>query len=255
MIGAWPAGPSSRPALAAEATVEADGQVTQRRSAVTATSVLLVSSMGVFMAFLDATIVNVAFPDIRQSFPTATLGSLSWVLNAYNVVFAAFLVPMGRFSDLLGRRRIFTLGVGTFTLASVLCAAAPSLNFLIAARVLQALGAAAMVPASLALVLQAFGPARRAHAVALWGAIAAIAAGLGPAVGGLLVEAQSWRLAFLVNLPVGLVAMVLAGRRLVESRAPGRRTMPDMAGAALFALTIALLTFAIVEGPSQGWTS
>ncbi len=236
----------------AQPAVEQD---VRRRSAVTPTAVLLVASMGVFMAFIDATIVNVAFPDIRQSFPTATLGSLSWVLNAYNVVFAAFLVPAGRFSDLLGRRRVFTLGVATFTFASVLCAAAPSLDLLIAFRVLQALGAAAMVPASLALVLHAFGSARRAHAVALWGAIAAIAAGLGPAVGGLLVELQSWRLTFLVNLPIGLIAIYLAGRRLVESRAPGRRTMPDLAGAALLALSIALLTFAIVEGPTEGWTS
>ena len=227
----------------------------RRRRAVSPTSVLLVASLGVFMAFIDATIVNVAFPSIRLSFPTATLGSLSWVLNAYNVVFAAFLVPAGRFSDLLGRRRVFTVGVAIFTLASVLCAAAPSLGLLIAARVLQAFGAAAMVPASLALVLHAFGPARRAHAVALWGAIAAIAAGLGPAVGGLLVELQNWRLTFLVNLPIGLLAVFLAGRRLVESRAPGRRSMPDLAGAGLFALAIALLTFAIVEGPEQGWTS
>ena len=242
-------------ALEAPATAVATAEDARRRSTVAPTAVLLVASLGVFMAFIDATIVNVAFPSIRLSFPTASLGSLSWVLNAYNVVFAAFLVPAGRFSDLLGRRRVFTTGVAIFTLASVLCAAAPTLGLLIAARVLQAFGAAAMVPASLALVLHAFGPARRAHAVALWGAIAAIAAGLGPAVGGVLIEVANWRLTFLVNLPIGLVAIVLAGRRLVESRAPGRRTMPDLAGAGLFALAIALLTFAIVEGPDQGWTS
>ena len=207
------------------------------------------------MAFIDATIVNVAFPDIRASFPGATLGSLSWILNSYNVVFAAFLVPAGRISDLLGRRRIFTVGTVIFTLASAACAVAPSLGLLIAARVLQAIGAAAMVPASLALVLQAYGAARRAHAVALWAAIAAIAAGLGPAVGGVLVELDSWRLTFLVNVPIGLVAVALTGRHLIESRAPGRRRMPDLAGAGIFALAIALLTFAIVEGPTEGWES
>src|SRR4051812_44933588 len=184
-----------RPATTVEAPpAEPSHRSRKRRQAVTPTTVLLVSSLGVFMAFIDATIVNVAFPDIRQSFPSADLGSLSWVLNSYNVVFAAFLVPAGRISDLLGRRRIFSVGTAIFTLSSVACAVAPSLGLLIAARVIQAIGAAAMVPASLALVLQAYGPARRAHAVALWAAIAAIAAGLGPAVGGILVEADSWRL-------------------------------------------------------------
>src|SRR4051812_29990009 len=201
-----------RPATTVEAPpAEPSHRSRKRRQAVTPTTVLLVSSLGVFMAFIDATIVNVAFPDIRKSFPGATLGSLSWILNSYNVVFAAFLVPAGRISDLLGRRRIFTFGVALFTLSSAACAIAPSLGLLIAARVIQAIGAAAMVPASLALVLQAYGAARRAHAVAVWAAIAAIAAGLGPAVGGVLVEASSWRLTFLVNVPIGVVAMVLTG--------------------------------------------
>ena len=227
----------------------------RRRHDVTPTTVLLVSSLGVFMAFIDATIVNVAFPDIRKSFPSASLGSLSWILNSYNVVFAAFLVPAGRISDLVGRRRTFTFGVAVFTLASAACAIAPSLGFLVGARVVQAVGAAAMVPASLALVLHAYGAARRAHAVAIWASIAAVAAGLGPAVGGVLVQADSWRLTFLVNAPIGMIAMVLTGRKLIESRAPGRRRMPDLRGAWIFALTIALLTFAIVEGPSKGWSS
>src|SRR3954468_12662917 len=227
--------------------------LSRRRRSVTPTSVLFVSSIGVFMAFIDATIVNIAFPDIRQSFPSADFGSLSWVLNSYNVVFAAFLVPAGRISDLLGRRRVFTFGAGLFTLASVACAVASSLDLLIAARVVQAIGAAAMVPASLALVLQAYGTAKRARAVALWASIGAVAAGLGPAVGGVLVDLSSWRLTFLVNLPIGLLAIALSSRRLVESRAPGRRLMPDLRGAAIFALAIALLTFGIVEGPTKGW--
>src|SRR5215218_3182412 len=179
-----------QPPAPAEVVVDDDARPRKRRRAATPTAVLLVSSLGVFMAFIDATIVNVAFPDIRKSFPTATLGSLSWILNSYNVVFAAFLVPAGRIADLLGRRRIFTFGTALFTISSIACAVAPSLGLLIAARVVQAIGAAAMVPASLALVLHAYGPARRAHAVALWAAIAAIAAGLGPAVGGILVQLE-----------------------------------------------------------------
>src|SRR5215208_8075677 len=122
--------------------------------------------------FVDATIVNIAFPDIARSFPDVGISSLSWVLNAYNIVFAAFLVAAGRFADLFGRRRLFTAGIVLFTLASALCAAAPSVSLLIAARALQAVGAALLVPASLALVVEAFPAGRRAHAVGLWGAAA-----------------------------------------------------------------------------------
>ncbi len=128
------------------------------------TAALAVASLGAFVAFLDVTIVNIAFPDIRRSFPDADVASLSWVLNAYNVVFAAFLVPAGRLADVLGRRRLFVAGLAVFTVASLACALAPSPAALIAARVLQALGAAVLVPTSLALLLPAFAPERRAAA-------------------------------------------------------------------------------------------
>jgi NTE family protein len=216
---------------------------------------LMVASFGAFLAFLDATIVNVAFPSIRSSFPASSIDSLSWVLNAYNIVFAAFLVAAGRFGDLFGRRRMFTTGIVLFTVASVLCAVAPSLAFLIAARAVQAAGAALLVPASLALVVEAFPAERRAHAVGLWGAAAAAAAGLGPPLGGALVDAYNWRLVFLINLPLGICAVALGGRFLVESRAPGRRTLPDLRGALLLAIAVALLTLGIVQGGSWGWTS
>src|SRR6185312_9213586 len=158
-------------------------------------------------------------------------------------------------ADLLGRRRMFHAGILVFTLASVACAAAPSVGLLIAARTVQAVGAAIVVPASLALVLEAYPAERRAHGVALWSAAAALAAGLGPSLGGVLVEAGGWRLAFLVNLPLGIAAQ-LAGRRvLVESRAPGRRTVPDLPGAGLAGMAIALATLAIVQGADWGWTS
>ena len=218
-------------------------------------TVLLVASFGAFLAFLDATIVNVAFPNIRESFPDSSISTLSWILNAYSIVFAAFLVVSGRMADLLGRRRAFTTGVLTFTVASVLCAVAPSLPLLIAFRVLQALGAAVLVPASLALVVEAFPVARRAHAVGLWGASAALAAGLGPPIGGALVEWGDWRWAFLVNLPFGLAALWAGRRLLVESRAPGRRRMPDLVGAMLSALMLGALTLGIVKGADWGWTS
>ena len=216
---------------------------------------LVIASLGALLAFVDATIVNVAFPSIRESFPGSSIEALSWVLNAYNIVFAALLVAAGRFADLFGRRRMFTTGIVLFTAASVLCAVAPALWFLIAARGVQAVGAALLVPASLALVIDAFPLERRAHAVGLWGAAAAAAAGLGPPLGGVLVELYDWRLAFLINLPLGVATIALGRRFLVESRAPGRRAMPDLRGALLLAAAMALLTLAIVHGNSWGWTS
>lgn len=216
-------------------------------------AVLGVSALGAVLAFVDATIVNVAFPDIRESFPGTGLSGISWVLNAYNIVFAAFLVAAGRIADLLGRKRLFELGIWLFTFASVLCAIAPSVETLVGARCLQALGAAILVPASLALVLEAFPEAERTHGVAMWSAAAALAAGLGPSLGGVLVELGGWRLAFLVNLPIGVLAVVASKRTLVESRAPGRRTVPDLPGALLLAMATALLTLGVIQGREWGW--
>ncbi|MGO9489921.1 MAG: MFS transporter [Solirubrobacteraceae bacterium] len=216
---------------------------------------LAIASLGASVAFVDATIVNIAFPNIRLSFPGTPISSLSWVLNVYNIVFAAFLVAAGRIADLLGRRRMFIFGLELFTFASLLCALAPSVGALVGFRVIQALGAAFLVPASLALVLNAFPPHQRSHGVALLSAVAAAAAGLGPSLGGLLVTAANWRLVFLVNLPIGLAAVVLARRHLVESRAPGRRRMPDLLGALLFALAISACVLAVVKGQEWGWTS
>ncbi|GAA2120320.1 DHA2 family efflux MFS transporter permease subunit [Nocardioides bigeumensis] len=220
-----------------------------------ASRVLLVACFGAFLAFLDATIVNVAFPSLRDSFPDTSISDLSWVLNAYNIVFAAFLIVCGRLTDLLGRRRAFATGVLLFTVASALCGAAPSVELLVAARVLQALGAALLVPASLALVVEAFPVERRAHAIGLWGASAAVAAGVGPPIGGALVQLGDWRWAFLVNLPFGVVALWAARNHLVESRAPGRRALPDLVGAALMAAALALLTLGLVQSSDWGWGS
>src|SRR5947209_6793611 len=218
-------------------------------------TVLAIASLGAAVAFVYATIVNIAFPDIARSFKGTSMSSLSWVLNAYNIVFAAFLVAAGRGADLLGRRRVFVIGLEVFTAASLLCAVAPSAGALVAFRVVQALGAALLVPSALALVMNAFPADRRSHGVALLSAVAAAAAGLGPSIGGLLVAAAGWRLAFPVNLPIGAAAIVLARTRLVESRTPGRRRLPDLLGALLFALAVAALVFGIVKGEEWGWTS
>ncbi len=238
---------------AVEATAPDEEAPPRRRRGPAPRVVLAIASLGAAVAFIDATIVNIAFPNIGKSFPGTSISSLSWVLNAYNIVFAAFLVAAGRIADLLGRRRVFIFGLELFTVASLLCAIAPSAELLIAFRVFQALGAAFLVPSSLALVLNAFPPEHRSHGVALLSAVGAAAAGLGPSLGGLLVAAANWRLVFLVNIPIGIAAVLLARRFLIESRAPGRRRMPDIVGAVLFGFAIAALVLGVVKGQDWGW--
>ena len=218
-------------------------------------TVLAIASLSGAIAFIDATIVNIAFPDIAHSFPGTPISALSWVLNAYNIVFAAFLMAAAGLADVLGRRRVFIFGLALFTAGSLLCAIAPSADTLIAFRVIQALGAAFLVPSALALVLNAFPPARRSHAVALLSAVSAAAAGLGPSLGGLLVAAANWRLVFLVNIPIGVAAILLARQQLAESRAPGRHRVPDLSGTLLFAAAIGTLVLGVVKGQDWGWGS
>jgi EmrB/QacA subfamily drug resistance transporter len=213
-----------------------------------------IASAGAFLAFLDTTIVNIAFPDISRSFEGASRGALSWVLDGYFVIIAALLVPAGGLADRYGHKRIFLIGVGVFTVASLACALAPTLGTLIGARVVQGAGAALIAPASLAIVLDSFPPERRAAGVGLWGAAAAAAAAVGPTLGGALVELSDWRLVFLVNLPLG-VAIAWAGARTLRERAELDSHLPDLPGAALLALSLALLTLAIVEGNDWGWAA
>jgi len=213
--------------------------------------VLTITSVGLFMASLDLFIVNIAFPDMARDFSGASLPSLSWVLNAYAIVFAALLVPAGRIADRVGRKRVFVSGLLLFAGASALCALAPSLDVLVAARVLQAAGGAMMLPTTLGLILPAFPVEQRTLAIGIWSAVGGVAAALGPPIGGLLVE-LSWRWIFVVNVPIGIVTAIVAIRSLDEIREPddGR---PDLLGAAELALGIALLTLGIVKGPEWGW--
>lgn len=216
--------------------------------------VLLVASVAAFMSFLDVTIVNIAFPDLHTSFPLVSLGHLSWVINAYNVVFATALVPAGRLADRFGRRRFFVAGILIFLAASAVCGLAWNVDVLIAARTVQALGGAILVPTSLSLALPEFPLRQRATATALWGAAGAAAAATGPSLGGLLVDWQSWRWVFFVNLLIGLPALIPARRLLKETRAQ-ETAFPDMLGALLLGGAVASLSLAIVEGPSWGWGS
>ena len=213
--------------------------------------VLTITSVGLFMASLDLFIVNIAFPDLARDFGGASLSNLSWVLNAYAIVFAALLVPAGRIADRVGRKRVFVAGLLLFALASALCAAAPSIPFLVAARILQAAGGAMMLPTTLGLILPAFPVEQRAVAIGIWSAVGGVAAALGPPLGGILVQLD-WRWIFLVNVPIGLVTAVVAIRSLDEVREP-EDGQPDLLGAAELALGIALLTLGIVKGADWGW--
>jgi NTE family protein len=216
--------------------------------------VFWVATLGTFLAYLDVTIVNIAFPDITGDFDDAGLGALSWVVNGYALAFAALLVVLGRAADRIGRRRIYLVGVTGFALASVACAAAPSAGVLIAARTVQGVAAAAMIPAALGLLLAAFPPQRWAAAIAAWGAVSSVAAALGPPLGGLLTDAGSWRWIFLINVPVGLVTVLLGMRALRESRA-AESARPDLPGAILLAGATGAVALGLVQGETWGWTS
>jgi EmrB/QacA subfamily drug resistance transporter len=222
----------------------------QRRSA-SPNLVLVIVCAGVVLASLDLFIVNVALPSMARSFGQTGLGDLSWVLNAYAIVYASLLVLFGRLADRYRRDRAFLLGVAVFVAASAACAAATSLPMLVAFRILQAAGAALLTPTSLGLILASFPPERRHSAVRAWTAVGGIAASLGPAVGGILVAA-SWRWVFLVNVPIGLAALVAGWRLLPEVPGhPVRR--PDALSALLITCGVGALTLGLVEGGSWGW--
>jgi EmrB/QacA subfamily drug resistance transporter len=217
-------------------------------------AVLAVVSAAVFMASLDLFVVNVAFPDLQRDFEGTSLANLSWVLNGYTIVFASLLVPLGRAADRLGRRKFFVGGLLLFIAASAGAAAAPSIEALVAARVVQAVGAAALMPTSLALLLAEIPLQKRATAIGIWAATGGIAAAAGPPLGGLLVQA-SWRWVFLINVPVGLAAAVAATRVLRESSDPAHTRKADALGAALLTAAVALLALGLVKAPDWGWTN
>ena len=213
------------------------------------------TSLAVFAVFLDTTILFVAFPSISAEFSSASPSSLSWVLNAYTIVFAALLIPFGRLADRVGRRRTFLTAAVGFTIASMLCGLAPSVEFLVGARVLQAVAAAALVPSSLALVLQTFPREKIPVAVAIWGAVGAVAGAAGPTLGALVIENFGWRWAFYINLPVGIISFFLGRRVLPEWREPNPGRLPDAASVGLLTLGLATAAYGIVQTGEWGWVS
>jgi MFS family permease len=201
------------------------------------------------LASLDLFVVNLAFSSIGHSFPGTTDQGLSWVLNAYGILFAALLVPAGRLADRFGRRRVFRIGLAIFTLGSVVSPAAPDVAVLVIGRAIQGAGAALLVPTSLGLLLAAYPKPRHQQMVSIWAAMGSVAAALGPVLGGLLVEAD-WRLIFAINIPIAVPAIVLA-RRLQETPKASTR-VPDLFGSALLAVSVGLLVAALCYAPGWG---
>jgi EmrB/QacA subfamily drug resistance transporter len=210
---------------------------------------VVVVSAATFLASLDLFIVNVAFPDIRRAFHGADLASLSWILNAYTIVFVAVLTPAGRLGDRYGHRRIFLAGLTVFLAGSLACGLSTTFVMLVASRVLQALGAGMLMPSSLALLLAAVPADRRTRAVGMWSAVAAMAAALGPPLGGVLVG-FSWQWIFFVNLPIGALVVVV-GWFVLRETSPSGSQMPDLIGALALVVGIAALVWALIEVPNS----
>ena len=216
--------------------------------------ILGICSMSLLIVGLDTTIVNVALPSIHRELH-ASISGLQWTVDAYTLVLASLLILAGSTADRVGRRRTFQTGLVVFSLGSLLCALAPSLPFLIAARVLQAIGGAMLNPVAMSIIRNVFhDPRERAQAIGVWGAVFGLSMALGPVLGGVLVDAFSWRAVFLVNLPVGLVAIILTALFVPESRAPHPRRF-DPVGQVLVIVALASLTYSIIEGPTNGWFS
>lgn len=228
------------------------GQAGRPSEGVSPTRSLVVLCTAFFMVILDTTIVNVALPSIGAGLHSPVTG-LQWVVDGYTLVFAVLLLGAGSACDRLGARRVFVVGLGAFTAGSGLCALAPGIDLLVGARVVQGVGAALVLPSSLAVIASIFSdPKARARAIGVWAAVAGAATALGPVAGGLLVDLAGWRSIFLVNLPIGVAALAMA-RRLGET--PRRPGGSDVGGQVLAAGALALVTFGLIEAGSAGWGS
>ena len=216
--------------------------------------VLLICSMSLLIVGLDVNIVNVALPSIGRELHAGVSG-LQWVVDAYTLVLASLLMLSGSTADRLGRRRTFVIGLSAFSAGSLMCSLAPTAGFLIAFRMLQAVGGSMLNPVAMSIITNTFiDPRERAQAVGVWGAVIGISMALGPVLGGILVSAVGWRSIFWINLPVGLTAIALALAYIPESKAPRARRF-DPVGQVMMIVLFATLTFGIIEAPRMGWGS
>jgi EmrB/QacA subfamily drug resistance transporter len=217
--------------------------------------ILVIACMAQFMVVLDITVVNIALPSVQKGLHFSA-SNLQWVVNGYTLIFGGFLLLGGRAADLLGRKRLFVAGVILFSAASLLNGLAQSSGMLIVGRGLQGLGGALVSPAALAIITTTFTePGERTKALGIWSAIAASGSAVGLLMGGVLTDVASWRWVFFINVPIGLVTVVLAVRYILESRVEGVRRSYDLAGAATVTGGLVVIVFAIVKAQSFGWGS
>jgi EmrB/QacA subfamily drug resistance transporter len=215
---------------------------------------LVAVSFGLFMIMLDNTVVNVALPSIQQSLGLK-VSELEWVVAGYALTFGAFMLTGGKLADLFGRRRIFVAGLIIFTAASLACGLAGDANTLIAARVIQGLGAALMNPATLSIITVSFPPRQRGTAIGIWAGVSALALAIGPLVGGLISEYVNWNWIFFINVPIGVVAIGVAYAFITESRDTSHEQRPDIPGLVSSAVGLFALSYALIEANNYGWTS
>src|SRR6516225_4413152 len=216
--------------------------------------VLAICCSSLFIVGLDATIVNIALPSIQHDLH-ASVSGLQWTVDAYTLVVASFLMLSGSTGDRIGRRRTFQVGLAVFTAGSALCSLAPGLGWLVAFRMVQAVGGSMLNPVAMSIIANTFTDAReRARAIGIWGAVFGVSMALGPVIGGVLVATVGWRGIFWVNIPVGIAAIILTALVVPESRAEHPRRV-DPVGQVLIIVMLASLTYAIIEGPRLGWSS
>ncbi|MET9292464.1 MFS transporter [Streptomyces sp. NPDC003077] len=216
--------------------------------------VLAICCMSLLIVSLDNTVLNVALPSMQRDLG-ASVSGMQWTIDAYTLVLASLLMLAGSTADRLGRRRVFTTGLVVFSLGSLLCSLAPSLEWLVVFRMVQAVGGSMLNPVAMSIITNTFTePRERARAIGVWGGVVGISMAAGPIVGGLLVQAVDWRSIFWLNVPIGAVALFLTLRYVPESRAPKPRRM-DPVGQALIILLLGSLTYAIIEAPGSGWDS
>jgi EmrB/QacA subfamily drug resistance transporter len=211
-------------------------------------------AFGLFMIMLDNTIVNVALPSIERSLHMS-ISSLEWIVTAYALTFAALLITGGKLGDMYGRRKMFVFGLAIFTLASLACGLAPSAGFLIGARAVQGIGAALMNPATLSIITATFPPKERGQAIGIWAGVSALALAIGPLLGGLIVDNINWHWIFYVNVPVGVVGIVVSRFFISESRDTSHEQSIDLPGLVTSGLALLALSYALIEGNKHGWMS
>src|SRR6195256_2378059 len=215
---------------------------------------LVAVAFGLFMIMLDNTVVNVALPSIGRDLKIS-ISELEWIVTGYALVFAALLITGGKLADMFGRRKIFIIGLAIFSLSSLACGLAPNAGFLIGARMVQGVGAALMNPATLSIITATFPPRQRGQAIGIWAGVSALALAIGPLIGGLIVDNINWHWIFYVNVPVGVLGIIVSRWVIAESRDTSHEQSIDLPGLLTSGGALLALSYALIEGNQRGWGS